>query len=653
MSVSIPSPVNPLYEFGPFRLDAAECRLQRMGEPIPLPPKVFDLLVILVNNQGKIVDKDELMSQLWPDSFVEENNLAVNISLLRKSLADGADGQKYIETIPKRGYRFIAPVTRPQSLPPNLILEREFTTSVVIEDQTADIEPRLIGSHSTESLALPALPSASERTKARTAMAVLAVATVLIVGAAVWFFFLRPGTLATLPNVKSIAVLPFKPLTVGTEDDSLGIGMADALITKLSNLDNITIRPTSAILKYDGQNQDSIAAGRALGVQAVIDGRIQRDGDKVRVTVQLLRVEDGKPIWADSFEERFTNIFKVQDAISERTARSLVSKLTAEQHQRLVRHYTENTEAYQAYIKGRYFWNKRSDDGLKKAIEYFKQAIELDPSYALAYSGMADCYSVMATSIVLLHRQDGDNPSALAKAAAQKAIEIDDTIAEAHASLAATLGGFDDQAAHREFERAIALNPSYATAYNFYALDLLGDGRLDEALANVQRAREIDPLSVIINANLGAIYFRRREYDKAEEQLKKTIEMDPGQTRAHWLVGYVYEQQGKYDQSIAEFKRALELSNNGPLALSGLGHVYAVTGRRNEALQIASQLEQMANQGRVSSYFVAMVYVGLDDKDQAFAWLTRAKQNHELTLIKIDQQLDPIRNDPRFIAITE
>jgi DNA-binding winged helix-turn-helix (wHTH) protein/TolB-like protein len=467
MSVSIPSPVNPLYEFGPFRLDAAECRLQRMGEPIPLPPKVFDLLVILVSNQGKIVDKDELMSQLWPDSFVEENNLAVNISLLRKSLADGSDGQKYIETIPKRGYRFIAPVTRPQSLSPNLIVEREVTTSVVIEDQSEATEPRLVGAHSTSVLTVPTLPSTPERAKSKLVLPSIIVAATLIVGATVWFFAFRSGSPATLPNVTSIAVLPFKPLTYGTEDNALGLGMADALITKLSNLDNITIRPTSAILKYDGQNQDSIAAGKALGVQAVIDGRIQRDADKIRVTVQLLRVDDGKPIWADSFEERFTNIFKVQDAISERTARSFVSKLTAEQHQRLVRHYTENTEAYQAYIKGRYFWNKRSDDGLKKAIDYFKQAIDLDPSYALAYSGLSDCYSVMATSIVLLHRQDGDNPSALAKAAAEKAIEIDDSIAEAHTSLAACLAGFDDQAAHREFERAITLNPNYATAYNF------------------------------------------------------------------------------------------------------------------------------------------------------------------------------------------
>jgi DNA-binding winged helix-turn-helix (wHTH) protein len=264
MSASIPSPINPLYEFGSYRLDTAECRLQRMGESIPLPPKVSDLLVILVDNQGKIVDKDELMTRLWPDSFVEENNLAVNISLLRKTLSDGVDGQKYIETVPKRGYRFVASVLRPQNPPPNLILEREVTTSVVIEGET-DNEPRLIGSHSTESLALPPRPTWSEQTKKKTVTVALTFATVLIVGSAFWFFFSTSNVPATLPYVKSIAVLPFKPLTAGSNDDSLGLGMADALITKLSNLDNITIRPTSAILKYGGQNQDSIAARPGTG----------------------------------------------------------------------------------------------------------------------------------------------------------------------------------------------------------------------------------------------------------------------------------------------------------------------------------------------------------------------------------------------------
>ena len=654
MSISIPSAGKPLYEFGSFLLDAAECRLLREGESIPLPPKVFDLLVILVDNNGRIIEKEDLMNRLWPDSFVEENNLTVNISLLRKTLGDGLDGKKYIETIPKRGYRFVADVRNLRPRSPNLIVEREITTSVVIEDQIEPVnktdQPILVGSRSTDSWQVTPVPAVRLSTKTKT---VGVVAALIVVGASLAFFYLRANAPATLANVRSMAVLPFRPLNVSYEDNSLGLGMADALITKLSNLDNLTIRPTSAILKFDGQSQDPIAAGKLLGVQAVVDGRIQREGDFVRLTVQLLRVEDGKPIWADSFEEHFTQIFSVQDTISERTARSLVSKLTAEQHQHLVRHYTENADAYQAYIKGRYFWNKRTDEGLKKAIEYFKQAIEIDPSYALAYSGMADCYSVMGTTVVLLHQQPGEDPIAMAKAAAQKAIEIDDTIAEAHASLGAALANRGDEACHREFERAIELNPNYATAYNFYALELLADGRLDEALVNITRAHEIDPLSSAINSNLGAVYYRRREYDKAESQLKKTIELDPNSTRAHWLAGYVYEQQKKYDQSISEFKQALALSNNGPLALSGLGHVYAITGRRAEATEIAGELQKLANDHRVSPYFVGIVYVGLGDKDQAFAWLEKSKNDREWALIKLDQQLDPLRDDPRFAAISQ
>lgn len=449
----------PCYEFGPFRLDATERLLLRDGEPILLPPKAFDTLLVLVANCGRILKKDDLMKAVWPETLVEENNLSQYVSALRKALGDDPNGHRYIETVPRLGFRFVARV---------------------IEAGEA-----------------------------------------------------RAGGFARAPEsargegapVRSIAVLPFKYLGGAGGDEYLGLGIADAIITRLSNLRQIVVRPTSSVRKYAGTAQDPLVAGRELRVEAVLEGNIQRAGNRIRATVQLISVRHEAPLWAEKFDVEFRDIFTVEDATSEQVARALILKLTREERELLAKRYTADSEAYQLYLKGRYNWNKRSQGGLRTASSYFQQAIDKDPSYALAYAGLADCHN--------LHSYYGELPPResfpKAKAASIKALEIDDGLAEAHTSLAFVRAWYDWDwpAAESEFQRALELNPNYATAHHWYALFLTAMERAGEALEEIQLAHEIDPLSLPINRDVGLVYHRARQCDRAIEQYLETIELDP------------------------------------------------------------------------------------------------------------------------------
>jgi DNA-binding winged helix-turn-helix (wHTH) protein/TolB-like protein/Flp pilus assembly protein TadD len=646
-----------VYQFGSFRLDVEQSLLSRNGESVPLPPKIFEILVALVENSGRVLDKEELMRRIWPDTFVEENNLTVSMSALRKALEDGANGLKYIETVPRRGYRFVAPVSELMDEQATLLLTKQTVSSITIEEEEEignAVADELVGQQVVE---LPAAILATPTTSRRPSRTVLLLVTLGVVAVtvvvALWLAT-RTKPIQTISDVRSIAVLPFHTLGTSGNDESLELGLTDALITKLSNLNPVIVRPTSAILKYTNSTQQLSDIGRELNVEALLEGRVQRSGDRLRLTVQLVRTENGAPVWAESFDEQFTNIFAVQTAISERVSRTLAVKLTSTQRQQLVKDYTKNTEAFQLYIKGRYFWNKRSPDSIKKAMEYFEQAIELDPTYALAYAGLADCYITSGTPQMLLGANWDRGYIQKARVAAQKALEIDDTLAEAHTSLGAILAlNKDDQGAHSEWDRAIELNPNYATVYSFYTIDLIGDGRLDEALEKINRAQEIDPLSVIINTNRGFVLLRLRRYDEAIEQFKRALEMNPDMVRAHWGLGLAYEQKGMYKEAIAEFERCVSLSNNSALALSALAHGYAVSGQRAEAQKILSQLNEMFATGRASSYYLAAVYVALGNKEQALTLLEQNTEGLNLGLLKVDAQFDPLRQEPRFIQLVQ
>jgi DNA-binding winged helix-turn-helix (wHTH) protein/TolB-like protein len=434
-----------IYEYGPFRLDAAERILLRDGRPEPIPPKAFDVLVALVESSGHLLEKDELMNRVWADSFVEESNLKVTVSVLRKALEQGGDEHPYIETVPRRGYRFVAGVKELSTESAELVVRERTTASVTIEESESE-EPK-------QGKALSA-PNRESRFSLQVAIACAAVIGLAIAGLYLWTNYTTPH-----PEMKSIAVLPFKPVAVDTRDESLEMGIADTLINKLSNIRNLTVRPMSAVRRYSGLEQDAVLAGREQRVEAVLDGSVQKAGEKVRVTVRLMSVADGGTLWTSQFDEKFTAIFAIQDSISERVAEKLAIRLSREERKLLTRNYTENTGAYQLYLKGRYYWNKRTKEGINKGPDYFQQAIERDPRHALAYADLARTYK--SSSYYGIVPPSVAHPRS--KEAVNKALEIDNTLAEAHMVLATILESFDWnwQAAEEEFKLANELKPNY------------------------------------------------------------------------------------------------------------------------------------------------------------------------------------------------
>jgi TolB-like protein/Tfp pilus assembly protein PilF len=419
--------------------------------------------------------------------------------------------------------------------------------------------------------------------------------------------------------------------------------MADDLITRLSNLRQVTVRPTSAVLKYAGDESGApnpVAAGKALGVESVLKGSIRRAGERIRVTVQLVSVRDGTPLWAEKFDEKFTDILSVQEAVAEQVSQALVLQLTGDERRLLTKRYTNNPEAYQLYLKGRFFWEKRSEKDLKKAIVYFQQAVDLDPDYALAYAGIAHCYAPLS-SLGYVPAKEGRPRQ---KAAAMKALELDDTLAEAHTVLAAYLFSYewDWVRSEQEFKRAMDLNPNYPTTYLWYGVFLEKLGRQEENLAARRRAQELDPLNMVINQSVGRALFLNGRTDQAIEQLLKTLELHPSYPPAHSDLGEIYLQQGRYEEAIAQFQQAEDKGS--------LGHAYAVSGNRSEAQKLLAELKERSPQRYNAPFEIALIYTGLGDKDRAFAWLEKAYAERitPLITIKIDQRFNSLRSDARF-----
>jgi DNA-binding winged helix-turn-helix (wHTH) protein/TolB-like protein/Tfp pilus assembly protein PilF len=624
---------NQIYEFGPFRLDAVERVLLRDGRPEPLTPKAFDVLLMLVESNGHIVEKDELMNRVWAGSFVEEGNLKVAVSTLRKAIEADAGDRRFIETVPRRGYRFVASVKEVPRESTELVVREQTTASITIE-QSEESE----GQEQEK-----ALTAAKRKNgfRAQAAIACLAVIGLAVTGLYFWTNRTAPGQ-----QMKSIAVLPFKPVAADARDESLEMGIADTLITKLSNIRNLTVRPMSSVRKYSGLEQDAVLAGREQRVDAVLDGSIQKAGEKVRVTVRLMSMTDGATLWTSQFDEKFTDIFAVQDSISERVAETLALRLSHDERILLTKHYTENTEAYQLYLKGRYYWSKRTYEGIKKGIEYFQQAIEKDPRHALAYADLARSYK--ASSYYGIFPPSEAQPKS--KEAIRKALEIDKTLAEAHMVLATILESSDWnwQAAEAEFKVAIELMPNDATAHHLYGLFLERRGRLQEATVEMAQALKLDPVSLIINKNVGDPFYYLRHYDEAIEQYRKTLELDPNFFLARLWLGKSYEQKGLYKEAIQEFQNA-QLSEDAPSILGALGHVYAVLGNRVEAEKTIKKLKALSER-YVAPYHIAIIYAGLQKNDEAFEWLEGAYQARDewLLYLKIDPSLDSLRSDLRF-----
>lgn len=624
------------YEFGPFRVDERERRLLRDGEAIPLPPKVFETLLALVRNSGHLLTKDELLQTVWPGTFVEENNLTQYVSALRKTLGDDGNGG-YIETVPRVGYRFAPGVREVWDEANGLVVENRARYHLVIkeeEHEEIEDEEQTVGARSTPI----ALPAPRRRTRAKQ---IALAASILIVLSAAVLLLIRtrkpePGAETVKPPAfKSIAVLPFKLIGAGGEsEEHLGLGLADLLITKLGHIRQINVRPTSAVQKYTSDERDLEAIGRELKVDAVLDGRIQKAGERLRVTVQLVSVRDGTPLWTESLEEEFTNIFTAQDAIAARVIRGLAPVLTEQEREQLAKRYTNNPEAYEAYLKGRYFWNKRTVEGIRKSTTYFQQAIDKDPNFALAHAGLADVYLI--------------SEALKFEPAIRKALELDDKLGEAHASL-----GFDRmfwhwdwEGAEREFKLALELNPNYPTAHQWYAIYLALRGRFDEAKAEMRQALELDPLSPNMNADMGQLYYFAREYDQAIAQCRKALEIDPDSMFAHQYLYYVYAQKGAYADAVEEYLKFIKAEElRGPTTAASLREAYAASGWRGFLQTILK-----SSAPRDSPTLMAMTYAMLADKEQAFKQLERAYDTRDFYLgfIKVEPTLDGLSADPRF-----
>jgi DNA-binding winged helix-turn-helix (wHTH) protein/Tfp pilus assembly protein PilF len=554
------------YEFGSFRLDARERLLLHDGDIVPLGPKAFDMLLALVENSGHLLSKNELMQRLWPDTFVEEGSLAQNISLLRKALGE-SESQKFIETVPRRGYRFVGSVRK---------------------------------------------------------------------------------------TIKSLAVLPFESFGIDADEKYLGIGIAETLTTRLASLKLLTVRPTSTVLKYTSPETDTVVTGHKLEVDTVLEGSIRRLGERIRVTARLVSVADGSVLWAEVFDESFTDIFKVEDSISGKVAEALALKLSGEEQKRLTKHYTDNAEAYQLYLKGRYFWNKRTEEGFKRGIEHFKEAVEKDSSYALAYTGLADSY----IGLTFYNFAVPHEAMAKAKEAALNALAIDSALAEAHTSLAHVLMNYDWNwsEAEKEFKLGIELNPDYATGHQWYAIHYLtAMARPEEALQEMKVALKLEPTSLVMNSFMGAMLYYAGRYDEALEQCHRTIEMDPNFAVAHWHLGLTYEQKEMFAEAIVEFQRATTLSGGSPLMKASLGHALAKANRRDEATMMLDELRELSKQRYISSYETAAIYVALGDTEQAFNLLERAYEEHcfHLVYLKVWPQFSVIRTDPRFQKLVQ
>ena len=635
---------HPSYSFEGFTLDLGRGCLLQGSEEVKLRPKSYEALRYLVENSGRLVSKDELMKALWPDSFVTENSLVKCLRDVRLALGD--DEQHYIKTVPRRGYLFAAQVNEINSMTiPTLGEDQVEGIRVVIEE---GYETKRDRADEMEKSLLSPMASASIWRRLQTNRASLPISIVLIGFVIVLSYFWISGS-SKQPATKMprlIAVLPFKSLSADSNDEYLGLGMADILITKLSNVGQIIVRPTSAVRRYGAPDQDPVAAGQEQRVEAVLEGNIQRSGEKIRVTARLLNVQDGSPFWAEKFDEKFTDILAVEDSISEKLARALALKLTGEERNLLIRRYTEHAQAHELFLKGKYFWNKRTEEGLKKGIEYFQQAIAVDPNYALAYSGQAESYIVLGTMGVL---PPGEAFSK-ARSSVEKALQIDDLLGEAHSDLGALYCyDWNWSQGETEFKRSIELNANYPTGHMTYSWFLMPTGRFDAAIVEAKRAQELDPLSLVNNTQVGNPYFFARQPQQAIEQYQKTLEMDPNFSNVRNWLGWAYTQQGRFSEAIAEFQNAMSLSG-GTTAALGRGYAYAAAGKRTEAMKVLTELKEVSKQRYVSSYFVALIYAALEQKDQALEWLKRAYEEHDAFVIflKVDPRLDGLRSDTRF-----
>ena len=552
------APAKTSYEFGPFRVDTRERQLIRNGEIVPLRPKVFDILLMLVQNNGHILTKDDVMKHVWSDTVVEEGNISRTISTLRNALGELPHERRYIETIPWRGYRFVANVR---------------------EIRTEDLANR----------------------------------------------------------IDSIAVLPFVNVDADEQTEYLSDGITEGVINSLAQLTNLRIISRNSVFRYKGREVDAQSIGRKLKVQALLLGRVVRSDDLLSIRVELIDSEDDRHLWGAQYIRSPADLYTTYEII----ARSVREKLQLPPLDRKhLSGHTQNHEAYVSYLKGRYYFNKLTPDGVQAAIDHLQQAIAQDPEYALAYAALGDCHNYLA------QRDE-------AKTAVLKALELDKTLGEAHATLGffKFLYDWDFVGAEEEFSRALVLTPQYPQAHHWYAIYLANIGRHDEADPHAKRAIELDPLSLLMNMTCALNFYVARKYDNAIAELHKVLEMEPNFVVARSVLGNVLVQKGLYEDGIREFEVALGLIKGAETAEASvkalMAHAYARSSKRQDAMSL---LEEVKLVSTAPPYLIAGIYAALDDRDSAFEWLNNAYAQRDVHLVslKVDPLLDPLRQDPRF-----
>jgi TolB-like protein/DNA-binding winged helix-turn-helix (wHTH) protein/Tfp pilus assembly protein PilF len=645
--------VPKLVRFGIYAVDLRTSELWKQGRKIKLQEQPCRILAILLEQRGEVVTREELRKRLWSDdTFVDfDHSLNTAIMRLREALSDSSDNPRFIETLPRHGYRFIAPV---EEIAASEQEKKEDTGSTSTPELSAAVpqsaSPKIFIAGKTEPESKP------RRIGSRRALgwgSLVGVFAVVLL--AVGWHYLRTGAEANLSRnpIRSMVVLPFENLSGDKDQQYFTDGMTDELIAHLAKIRSLRVISRTSSMEYKGTPKTLSEIARKLNVDAVVEGTVLRSGDRVRITAELVQVATDRHLWAETYESQLGDVLALQSQVASAIVNEIRINLTPEEQQRLTSTRSVSAEGYEDYLKGRYYWNKRSQEGLSKAIAYFQLATEKDPHYALAFAGLADCYSIIGSAIVGTVPYQDVAPKA--KAAALKALELDDTLAEAQTSLATVRFNYDWDwpSAAQGFQRSIELNPSYATAYQRYSLYLMAMGRTKDSLAQMNHARELDPLSISMNFSLGWRLYMAHQYDQAIEQLQNTLDMDPSFALARMVLGQAYEQKRAYPRALAELQRAVTAAHDSPQMLGALGHAYGVSGNRAQAETVLAQLMEQSKKQYVSPFYVAIVYAGLSENEKAVDWLEKAYKDRSNAIVfsKVDPQLDPLRTAPRFKAL--
>jgi TolB-like protein/DNA-binding winged helix-turn-helix (wHTH) protein/Flp pilus assembly protein TadD len=622
-------PSRTAFSFGPFRLDAGDLVLRRGNEQIPLTRKAVETLLVLVENAGHVMGKETLLERVWPGTFVNESTLAQNILTLRKALGKQATGEDYIGTVPKRGYRFEARVTG--SAPADAAA------------WPGELAPKPPGAPRVDPLPRQALW-----------YALLTVAVAIGISA---LYFVRSRRVPPAANIaptriQSIAVLSLTNLSGDPSQDYLADGITEAITTDLAKFHSLRVVSRTSAMQYNTRKKPLPEIARELHVDAIVEGGMMRSGAHVRVTAQLTRAANDEQIWAESYEREVRDLLALQNDVARDIAEHVQAQITAQDRERLSTARSLDPRAHEEYVKGRFFWNKRTENGYLDAIDHFLRAIQIDPQYPEPYAGLADAYALLGSlGGASIPRRDAMNN---ARSIARKALELDPTLAEAHTSLAFVLMHYDWDfaAAEKEYLRAIDLNPNYATAHQWYAVNLAVTDRMDAALAELRHAQELDPLSLIISADIGELLGGARRYEEAVAQFQSTLKMDPNFLLAHLDLASVFIYQRKYAEAADHARKALELAPGSLWAECVLGSAYALGGQTDKAQKMMESI-QHSSHNKEAALHLAIIATGLGDKDEAFRWLQVARDQRSggLILMKITPYWDPLRSDPRFASL--